>query len=364
MIKTLIIMTTYGQIFYSKQTFLGAEAGDEDISLTAGLISAIYSMTSETQQQKITELELEDLRLVFRELPGEKLFIITVDKRMDIADADDLLGVMVEAFNKKYGDDIMDGLILNDFEPVADEIVADKLWYATTEKSIKPVDIGASILLFLTFLFYPTWLLSGDDWIINPIKESLNDGLFQLIVTSIVIGLMTAVPITLLIYILSRISKISQTFRFASEFLRRPTRGGYAEVLPSWFLIFPIAMCLLFGAVIYSGRGLQYGLTAQTFSPGLDNALTNEGNPEIFGIKIFWLYVFSYLVFYLATWFIFMPVLLGFITQNFNWTFIKSSWIIIGISMVGFIPAQIIAGISKSPDLVDKGVQGSAGCCD
>ena len=55
-------MTTYGQIFFSKEDFFGAQKSETDISLTAGLISAIYNMTTETQQQKITELELEDDR--------------------------------------------------------------------------------------------------------------------------------------------------------------------------------------------------------------------------------------------------------------------------------------------------------------
>ena len=111
---------------FSKEDFFGAQKSETDISLTAGLISAIYNMTTETQQQKITELELEDDRSVFRELPGEKLFVITVDKRMDNSDADELLEDLSDAFMNKYGDSIVEGMILNDFEPVVDEIVNEK----------------------------------------------------------------------------------------------------------------------------------------------------------------------------------------------------------------------------------------------
>ena len=77
MIQTLIVMTTYGSIFYSKETFFDYEGSGSDISLTAGLISAVYNLTQETQQQKIEELDLEDSKSIFKELPGEKLFIIT-----------------------------------------------------------------------------------------------------------------------------------------------------------------------------------------------------------------------------------------------------------------------------------------------
>ncbi|GAG99438.1 unnamed protein product [marine sediment metagenome] len=50
MLKHLLILTTYGQIFYS-QEFEKAEE-TVDIALTGGLMSAIYSMASETQREK------------------------------------------------------------------------------------------------------------------------------------------------------------------------------------------------------------------------------------------------------------------------------------------------------------------------
>ena len=147
---------------FSKEDFFGAQKSETDISLTAGLISAIYNMTTETQQQKITELELEDDRSVFRELPGEKLFVITVDKRMDNSDADELLEDLSDAFMSKYGDSIVEGMILNDFEPVVDEIVNEKIWYNSIDKKLKVWDIITYLILIFNVIFYPSWLLEAE----------------------------------------------------------------------------------------------------------------------------------------------------------------------------------------------------------
>ena len=37
----------------------------------------------------------------------------------------------------KYGDSIVEGMILNDFEPVVDEIVNEKIWYNSIDKKLK-----------------------------------------------------------------------------------------------------------------------------------------------------------------------------------------------------------------------------------
>lgn len=65
LLKHLLILTTYGQIFYS-QEFEKAEE-TVDIALTGGLMSAIYSMASETQREKISEFELVTSRILFKE---------------------------------------------------------------------------------------------------------------------------------------------------------------------------------------------------------------------------------------------------------------------------------------------------------
>ncbi|OLS23513.1 MAG: hypothetical protein HeimC2_26190 [Candidatus Heimdallarchaeota archaeon LC_2] len=340
MIKTLIIMTTYGQIFYSKQGFFGADVGESDISLTAGLISAIYSMTSETQEQKITELELEEDRSVFREMPGEKLFIITVDKRMDTSDADDLLTEMVDRFDQKYGDIVMDGMILSDFEPIVDEIVEKKLWYNTTEKRASLKDYAVLFTLLLGAIFYPYWLLNGQENLVDPIKKALEDNIFQMILKSFILGLYTIAPISIIIYITRKYSHLNEPFRFSKEFLKRPTRGGYSELLPSWFLVFPVFSIVLFGAAIRFGRGIQYALSIQALPEKVDSKIVLSD-----GTQVFWTLVFIYISLYLLTWFLFLPAIIGSFTQQLNWNFLKSTWLIIGISLITLIPAQILAGV-------------------
>lgn len=333
-------MTTYGQIFYSKQGFFGADVGESDISLTAGLISAIYSMTTETQDQKITELELEQDRSVFRELPGEKLFIITVDKRMDTSDADDLLTVMVERFNQKYGDIVMDGMILSDFEPIVDEIVNEKLWYNTIEKKTSIKDLGVLLALVFGAIYYPFLLLSGQETYVDPLKKALEDNVTALIIQSIVLGLLTIVPIILIVYITKKHSKMKETFRFSKEFLKRPTRGGYSELLPNWFLLFPVFSISLFIASIRFGRGMLFSLQQRALPESFDSIAVFQN-----GTNALWPLLYVFIFFNLLTWFLLLPLIIGAFTQNLNWRFMKSSWMIIGISLIIFIPAQIISGV-------------------
>jgi hypothetical protein len=332
-------MTTYGQIFFSKENFFGAKTGDTDISLTAGLISAIYSMTAETQQQKITELELEDVRNVFNELPGEKLFIITVDKRMDISDADDMLAEMSDRFLAKYGDITMDGMILSDFEPEVDDIVADRLWYNTVQAKPNPPDYLIFLFLLASMIWYPLWLLDGQKRIIDPLNEAYDNSFLELIGMSILFGIILTGPILLAIQILKRYPTLQQPFKYTYEFLRRPTRGGYAEMLPAWFIVFPIFSMGLFFSIVRYGRGIQYGLKAQPFAKEFDKVIEQNG------VFVFWRYVYLFVVLYVLTWYIILPGIVGLLTGELNWRFIKSSWILIGMSFIALLPAHIMAGL-------------------
>ncbi len=339
MIKTLIVMTTYGQIFFSKEDFFNNEKSETDISLTAGLISAIYNMTTETQQQKITELELEDDRSVFKELPGEKLFVITVDKRMDNSDADDLLDELAEAFKKKYGDEIVDGMILNDFEPVADEIVSRKIWYNTISKKLSLKDIFGSIALIFGFIFYPMWFLEAENNIINPLKNSLIDGFGGFLMMALLIGILTCVPFIVIFYF-SKNTKVGLLFKFGYEYLRRPTRGGYAEQLPIWFLIFPIGIIITISSIVRYGRGLQYALTVQLWPELYESLVLNSQ-----GESLLWEGVFIFLIFYSVSWFIIFPTLIGLITGDLSKRWYTSSITIMGYSSIIHIPTHILGGV-------------------
>ena len=132
MIKHLLILTTYGQIFYS-QEFIETEE-TVDVALTGGLLSAIYSMASETQREKISEFELVTSRIIFKEERNELLFVLTVDKRMDVKDTNELLSMIAKRFFERYGEIQIDGLVLTEFEEDVTEIVNKKLWYLKTKK--------------------------------------------------------------------------------------------------------------------------------------------------------------------------------------------------------------------------------------
>ena len=340
MIRTLIVMTTYGQIFYSKEAFFGAVAGDTDISLTAGLISAIYNMTAETQQQRITELELENLRSVFKELPGEKLFIITVDKRMDTDDADDMLADLSTRFVDQYGDRAVDGMILNDFEPTVNEVVDRRLWYNIAPRKPKLLDLLPFLAVLFCSFFYPKWLLQGETTIIHPLQVAYQDGFFPMLLKALIIGVETIGPIVVTMFLLKAFPNFQLIFKFIGEFLRRPTRGGYAEVLPWWFLSIPLITSLAFISVVRFGRGLQYALTAQAFIDSLDVDIVNINHQGIF-----WYYGITYLIIYLITWFIIFPFLVGLITDQLSRQWFKSSMILISIAFIPFLISHIIAGV-------------------
>jgi hypothetical protein len=331
-------MTTYGSIFYSKETFFDYEASGSDISLTAGLISAVYNLTQETQQQKIEELDLEDSRSIFKELPGEKLFIITVDKRMDNGDAHDMLDKLAEGFIDKYGDIEMDGLILSDFEPVADEIVEDQLWHNTTVNKIGFMDYVTIILLALSMAFYPFWLLGGEHNIVAPLEAAYDNGIGNLILHSLLIGVITVLPGALSIFMLRRYKNPKLLFRYIVEFITRPTRGSYAEGLPRWFVGIPFISGVLFISVIYFGRGIQYSLKIITIS----QSLLIYKSPG--GFTIFYIYLAFFLFLFFLTWYVFFPSLVGVLTGNMSKKWLKSSSIVIGSSIFVYVPAQFLSG--------------------
>ncbi|MCY3411929.1 MAG: hypothetical protein INQ03_09900 [Candidatus Heimdallarchaeota archaeon] len=343
MIKTLILQTTFGQIFYSKEGFFGAAAGESDISLTAGLISAIYSMTEETQAQKIEEIELEDLRSVFRELPGEKLFIVTVDKRMDVTDSADLLQDFIDGFNHKYGEDFSaDGMILNDFEPVVDDIVERRLWYNTAPPKLALPDWLVFLTLLFSFIWYPYFLLNSQTTIVDPIfsgnlTKNIHIGSIPM---SIVILLEIIIPIGVNLFLLNKFPNFKLIFKYIKEFIIRPTRGGYAEMLPNWFMTVPILVAAGTASIIVSGRGIVHSLTLQAFTENLIEARVIAGS----GASLFWIYIYVYMIFFFFSWYIVPPLILGVATGNYNWSFVKPAILITSIASITLIPGHLIGG--------------------
>ncbi|GAG99440.1 unnamed protein product, partial [marine sediment metagenome] len=68
------------------------------------------------REKKISEFKLVTSRILFKEERNDLLFVLTVDKRMDLKDTDELLSMLAKRFFEKYGEVRIDGLVLTDFE--------------------------------------------------------------------------------------------------------------------------------------------------------------------------------------------------------------------------------------------------------
>ncbi len=351
MIKTFIAMTTYGQIFFSK--VFGEVDKETDISLTAGLISAVYQMTAETEGEKIEMLNLEKVRTHFKEDVEEKLFIISLDKSMDEGDSRELLNEIILSFAEKYGDVQVDGMILSDFEPVVDEIIEKKMWYEHAPSRLGIMDVIAYLILLFSVYWYPMLLLDGEARITMPILRALQQDSTTFVLTLGSLALQLLAPF-IVTYIFVKKSNIKLMIRFMKEFLTRPSRGGYTTMLPNWFLGIPIITATFAFSAMRWGRGIYYSLNAQTLTKALEaTKVDQEGN------FILWIYMNYYLVLDLLSWFVLFPFIVGLLTRNLNWQFMKSMSINTSISMIVLIPAFILSGevyqkaIGFHPDKAD-----------
>ncbi len=337
MIKTLIVMTTYGTIYFSKE--YGKKNVETDVSLTAGLISAIYSMTTETEGEKIENLDLQEVRTIFKERQESLLFVLTIDKRMDEDDAQELLNDIINSFQTKYENKPIDGQILSDFEPVLDDIVNERIWYNTVEKKPNLVKLSIPFLamLFSSF-YYPLILINSDQFILSPLLLNLANPV-TLVITGLIIAAMLIVPALITYYLIQKIGTVDKLLRFIEDFIFRPTRGGYAEILPGWFLLsVPLIATLLYSVIRY-GRGFFYFLNFQVISVSSEQAVdASVGHGQIWtGVSLMYLSV-------LLSWLLIQPLVVGLVTGNLSKEFLKSTMIISSVSMLVLIPAQVIAG--------------------
>ncbi|MCE7747254.1 MAG: hypothetical protein GPJ51_02585 [Candidatus Heimdallarchaeota archaeon] len=276
MIKHLLILTTYGQIFYSQEFEKTEEA--VDVALTGGLMSAIYSMATETQKERISEFEMVTSRILFQEEENDLLFVISVDKRMDTKDTQELLDLIAKRFYEKYGEVRVDGLVLTDFEADATEIIYKKLWYLDTQKrKFRIRDYLATFFVALTLCWYSLLIFGSppfkgmtdfdirtfiwDDLLgslSNPAALTLNI-LFLIAVI--------AIP-AIAIYLLFKFTYVKDTFRFAKDYLTRPTRASYSELLPNYFLINILTSFLVYVSFMLFAGGFFSELTVYPLFPG------------------------------------------------------------------------------------------------
>jgi hypothetical protein len=275
-IKHLLILTTYGQIFYS-QEFEKTEQ-TVDVALTGGLMSAIYSMTSETQKENISEFELVTSRIIFQEEEQDLLFVLTVDKRMDIKDTNDILKEISKRFFEKYGEVRIDGLILTDFEKDATEIIYKKLWYLNTQdRKFRVWDYLATLFVTLALCWYSLLLFGSPPIVGMPefgIKTFIWESLLQrindpggFILQLLFLVAVIAVP-AIGIYLLFKFTHVKDIFRFPRDYLSRPSRASYSELLPNYFLVTILVSFLIYVSFMAFGGGYFSELTVYPLYPG------------------------------------------------------------------------------------------------
>ncbi|MCK4971758.1 MAG: hypothetical protein KAS52_00420 [Candidatus Heimdallarchaeota archaeon] len=354
MIKHLLILTTYGQIFYS-QEFEKTEQ-TVDVALTGGLMSAIYSMTSETQQENISEFELVTSRIIFQEEEQDLLFVLTVDKRMDIKDTDEILKTISKRFFEKYGELRIDGLILTDFEKDATEIIYKKLWYLNTQKrKFRIWDYFATVFVTLALCWYSLLLFGSPPIAGMPefglktfVWESLlqrinSPGAFilQLLFLVAVIG----IP-AIGIYLLFKFTHVKDIFRFPRDYLSRPSRASYSELLPNYFLFTILVSFLIYVSFMAFGGGYFSELTVYPLYPGglysnlnepLDftNMLASDVGDQLLIGTISWF-----------TWVFVFPLIYSLLLGEKKWLKIyRNSVFIASIAIFILIICYIFAGV-------------------
>jgi len=318
LIKNLLILTTYGQIFYSQEFEKTEEA--VDVALTGGLMSAIYSMASETQRERISEFELVTSRIVFQEERGDLLFVITVDKRMDIKDTEDLLNRIAKRFFEKYGEVRIDGLVLTEFEEDANEIIYQKLWYLDTQKKkFRIWDYLATIFVALTICWY-SLLIFGSPSIKGFVDFDIRTFIWDNLVGNLTdAGALTlnilfmiavvAIP-AIAVYLLFKFTHVKDTFRFSRDYLARPTRASYAELLPNYFLINLLTSFLVYVSFMMFAGAFFVELKARPLFPGsLIEGLTEDfdftnfagsdvGDQMLLGVLAWFTWVFVFPLIY------------------------------------------------------------------
>jgi len=319
LIKNLLILTTYGQIFYSQEFEKTEEA--VDVALTGGLMSAIYSMATETQREKISEFELVTSRIIFQEERSDLLFVLTVDKRMDIQDTYELLEMISKRFFEKYGEIRIDGLVLTDFEEDATKIIYKKLWYLDTKKrKFRVWEYLATIFIALALSWYSLLIFGSAPFKGMPdfsVKTFVWGGLLSrlgnpgafILYLLLLIGVI-AIP-AIIIYFLFKFTYVGDIFRFSRDYLTRPTRASYAELLPNHFLInIFVSFVLYVSFMIFSG-GYFSEIKVYILSPGnlineLDDLFdfrtfnvgqSDVGDQMLIGLMTWftWMFVFPFL---------------------------------------------------------------------
>ena len=330
MISHFIVLTTFGQIFFSKE--YGEESG-VDVALTGGLISAVYSMTTETQREKITQMALEDKKIIFREREQDLLFVLTVDELMDDNDANELLDEIADKFFEKYGEVKIDGMILSDFEPILDEIINTRLWYTTPkdELSNPKWDIIATAITAFTLFWYTAIFINFGrilyeninilgiyiPQLLPPTQMDLVSGLSFSLISSIYLAVLLLIPGIASYLSLKKATGVKNSYRFTYEFFRRPTRSGYTQFLPKRMMLPLVHLITIVIALTYYGRVMIWEFQSL---PLTDKFLEQLGmaNPPI----IYWSLLIMISLSTVLSWIFLQPLIMtliiGAVKKKFN----------------------------------------------
>jgi hypothetical protein len=353
-IKHLLILTTYGQIFYSQEFEKTEEA--VDVALTGGLMSAIYSMASETQREKISEFELVTSRIIFQEEEGDLLFVLTVDKRMDVKDTYELLGMISKRFFEKYGDLRIDGLVLTDFEVDATEIIYQKLWYLDTQKrKFRVWDYLSTVFVTLAFCWYTLLIFGSPPFVGMPefgVKTFVWDNLLirigdpvGFVLYLLLLIAVIAIP-AIIVYLLFKFTYVKDIFRFSRDYIARPTRASYSELLPNYFLFTILVSFLIYTSFMLFSGGYFTELTVFPLFPGslfpeLDQPLNflDPLSSDVLDQMIIGLFTW-------ATWVFVFPLIYSLLLGDRRWRKIyRNAVYIASIAMFILIICYIFAGV-------------------
>ena len=135
-------------------------------------------------------------------------------------------------------------MILNDFEPVVDEIAERKLWYNTTPAKPRLMDYIVFLTLLFSFIWYPYWFIKGEQNIVAEVLNGLSDGIVSFLLSIIKVTIGTFAPVLVNIFLMRKYPNMKLPLKYIREFVTRPTRGSYTEGLPFWFLSIPLLMKL------------------------------------------------------------------------------------------------------------------------
>ncbi|MCG3224816.1 MAG: hypothetical protein H7647_10140, partial [Candidatus Heimdallarchaeota archaeon] len=295
-------------------------------------------------------------RIIFQEEEQDLLFVLTVDKRMDIKDTNEILKAISKRFFEKYGELRIDGLILTDFEKDATEIIYKKLWYLTTqERKFRIWDYFATVFVTLALCWY-SLLLFGSPPILGMPEFDIKTFVWESLLLKIsdpgafVLQLLFLVAVIAVpaigVYLLFKFTHVKDIFRFPRDYLSRPSRASYSELLPNYFLFTILVSFLVYVSFMAFGGGFFSELTVYPLYPG--GLYSNLAEPldftNIFASDIGDQFLIGTISWF--TWVFVFPLIYSLLLGEKKWLKVyRNSVLIASITIFILIICYIFAGV-------------------